>query len=96
MHENSVPGRVFGSRRDLLRKTFGMRRSPVKLCKLFPQALIHLKGAMLMYRLKSPEVSRKTALTRCENYLETSKLHRWIALDPLYTLSPTSFLALYK
>ena len=29
-------------------------------------------------------------------WLETSKLDRWIAFDPLYTLSLTSFLSLYK
>ena len=31
MHDNSVPGRVFGSRRDLLRNNFEARRSPPKL-----------------------------------------------------------------
>ena len=52
MHENSVPGRVFGSRRDLLTKIFEVRGSPPKICKLFPQALIYLRGAMLIYRLR--------------------------------------------
>ena len=51
---------------------------------------------MLIYRFKPPQVNSTTALTRCENSLETSKLDRSIALDPLYTLSLTSFLALCK
>ena len=96
MHQNSVPGRVFGSRRGLLRKKLRSVGHLQKLCKLFPQALIYLKGAMLIYRLMPPQVNSKTALTRCENQLETSKLDRWIASDPLYTLSQTSFLSLYK
>ena len=35
------------------------------------------------------------ALTRCGNWLETSKMNNLIALDPLYTLSRSSFFALY-
>ena len=56
MHENSVPGRVFGSRRDLLRKHFEVRKSPPKLCKLFPisASLNLVEGAMLKNRLMPP------------------------------------------
>ena len=67
-----------------------------KLCTLFPQALIYLKVTMLIYMLMTPSLNSKHAQTRCENLLETSKLDRWTVLDPLYTLSLTSFLALYK
>ena len=47
MHENSVPGMVFGSRRDLLGKNLRSVGQLQKLCKLFPQALNYLKGAAL-------------------------------------------------
>ena len=58
---------------------------------LFPRALMHLKSAMFISGLNSPKVSSKTALTRCENELETSKLDSWIVFDALYTFSRTSF-----
>ena len=34
MHKKFVPGRVFGSRRDLLRKKIGVRRSSPEIMKI--------------------------------------------------------------
>ena len=47
MHEKYVPSSDSGSRRDLLRKKLGSIGLLQKLCKLFPQALVYLKSAML-------------------------------------------------
>ena len=54
--ENMFLVGFFWSRRDLLVKEFGVRRSSQKLRKLFPQAFIYLRSAMLIYRLKTPQV----------------------------------------
>ena len=54
MHEKSVPGRVFGYGRDILRKVMGSVGHLKKLCKLYPQTVIYLKGVMLIYRLMPP------------------------------------------
>ena len=47
MHENSDPSRFSDPRRDLLKEILGSIGHLQKFCKLFPQALIYLKSAML-------------------------------------------------
>ena len=47
MHENSDPSRFFDPGPDLLRKNLVSIGHLQKLCKLYPQALVYLKSAML-------------------------------------------------
>ena len=96
MHENSVPSRFFDPRCDLLKKIWGSICHLQKLCKLFPQALIYLKSAMLNMQANAAVSEQQNCSNSMLKLAGDLKLDRWIAFDPLYTLSLTLFLYLYK
>ena len=82
-----------------------------EICTRFDCFIVHLKNyvnysaSLNLFERHDAHIQAYAAVSEQQNCfnsmlklatVETSKLDRWIAFDPLYTLSPTSFLSLYK